>query len=237
MTNETMINAAARYFRRFAGICLLALLPATSLRADEQTIQIVADNDFAVFVGNSTGITRLLYQNEAAWPDQITQAASFSISLEAGETTIYLLGMGGGGEQENISGQINGVNIATLFWQDPASVQASSDVTPYLSNYNENENVADGTYVVQLAEVQNAFAQLSWGDPDINSWQSVIQQNPYSDSVGFAFPELNSVLFKISAESLDIPTIPEPASMAFLSVFGLLLALSMSRRQRARVVA
>lgn len=34
-------------------------------------LKVLADNDFAVFMGNDTEITRLFYQNNVSWPDQV----------------------------------------------------------------------------------------------------------------------------------------------------------------------
>src|SRR4051794_33930856 len=86
------------------------------------TIKIVADNDFALFAGTDTAVTRLIYQNDEAWPTQIAVASSLNFSLLPAETTFYLLGMGGGGE-ENISGTLNNVDITSI------SVLMSSDLS------------------------------------------------------------------------------------------------------------
>lgn len=218
------------FYRRSATIVAFLLCGYAitgSLRASDQTIQLIADNDFAVFAGTSTSVTRILYQNDVAWPDQIAAATSFSITLQGAEDTIYVLAMGGGGAEENLSGQINGVNIAMLYLQNSADVQASSNVAPYLSNYNVGNNVALSTYEVQLSEVQNALNELDWGAPTINSSQTVIEQNPYSDGLGFSFPTGNAVLFKFTAENLNIP---EPSAAVFMSALALAFVAGVRRK-------
>lgn len=205
------------------------------------TIQFVADNDFAVFTGTLSGINRLIYQNNSNWEDQIAEAASFSFNLQPGEDTFYVLAMGSDGN-ENISGSLNGVNIARVFLDDNASVFASSNLVTFLSGRNPSGNdsaVGNGTYNAQLADMQAAFSSLTWGTPTLN-YATVVQQNPYAyDSilnqrVGFGVPDNGALLFRFSAESVgvDLAPIPEPATYAALAGLAALGLAIWRRRSR-----
>lgn len=222
-----------------AGIALM-LLALAPLRA-QTTIQIVADNDFAVFAGTTTSVTRLIYQNNVTWSDQIAAATSFTFSLEAGEDTFYVLAMGGGGE-ENISGKINGVNLVAVNDNDYSEGWMSSDIAFFLTNYSSQMgDVAEGTYVAQTADVQAALASVSWFLPNIVSGQTVIDANPHSydsgrdDQVGFSVSDSTAVLFRFSAESVGVPVtpVPEPSTYAMLAGVAALGFVAWSRRRQA----
>lgn len=186
---------------------------------------LVADNDFAVFSGTDTSVNNLLFQNNLSWYDQKNVPSLPSLSLAAGDTNIYLLAMGGGGSQENISGIINGINIT-----DPSlTVSMSSDLAPYLTGYN-NSDVAHGTYDAQLVDVQNAFSSLTWGAPALNSSQTVIQQAGFGQ--GFIFGTSTAHLFKFSASQLGVTKVPEPSILALMG-FGF-IGLSLVTRRKKR---
>jgi hypothetical protein len=67
------------------------------LYVEPNTLQLVADNDFAVFAGNSTSITRKIYQNLVGWDQQIVNAASLTFDLLNEEDTYYILAIDWGG--------------------------------------------------------------------------------------------------------------------------------------------
>lgn len=215
---------------------LLTLIGA-SLAASAQavTIQLVADNDFAVYAGTSSTITRSIYQNGVVWNDQIAAAASFSFELEPGENTYYVLAMGGGVE-ENISGRINGVNLVDVFTLDNQAIRQSANVASFLSGYNFTA-VGNGSFTPVLSDVQTALAGTTFGSPSIDSGRQVINGNPFSLSalsntrVGFAFPAGTAVLYKFAAEEVAAP-IPEPSSAAALVGLGA-LGFVAGRRRRA----
>ena len=55
------------------GLIVWAGITVTSVRGQGSfSMQLVADNDFAVFGGTATGVNDLLYQNNDAWPQQIS---------------------------------------------------------------------------------------------------------------------------------------------------------------------
>ncbi len=215
---------------------LLTLIGA-SLAASAQavTIQLVADNDFAVYAGTSSTITRSIYQNGVVWDDQIAAAASFSFELEPGENTYYVLAMGGGVE-ENISGRINGVNLVDVFTLDNQAIRQSANVASFLSGYNSTA-VANGSFTPVLSDVQTALAGTTFGSPTVDSGRQVINGNPFSLSalsntqVGFAFPAGTAVLYKFASEEVASP-IPEPSSAAALVGLAA-LGFVAGRRRRA----
>jgi len=172
------------------------------------TIQIVSDNDFALLTGTPTTVTRLVNQNNVVWNTQITNASSFNLTLNAGEDTIYILAMGGGGE-ENVSGKINNVDIATL-----SNIRVSSNVRAYLGGYN-NTDVADGTYNASLLDVQSALPNLTWSTPTTGSG-AVISLSGFA--LGYPFPDSTAVLYRFSATEVGVVSVPEPSALSLLAV-------------------
>jgi hypothetical protein len=199
---------------RFAVLGAALSAGATVAHGQSFSMQIVADNDFAVFAGTSSSVTELLYQNDYSWPDQINNLSTLSFDLQNGETTFYLLGMGGGG-QENISGTVNGVDITTI-----SDILMSSDIGPYLTGYEAQSSggtVADGTFDASLTDVQAAFSSLTWGPPTPNTSDAVIQlASP--NGVGFDFPSQTAELFSFSTADVGVTSTPEPSTTGLLLV-------------------
>lgn len=197
------------------------LLASSGLSQAAVTLEIISDNDFAVFVGSSTAITRLVYQNNESWPDQIAAASSLDFIFEAGESTIYLLAMGGGGE-ENVGGRMNGVDLTTI------DVSKSSDLSGILSNYTSNLTaVAEGTYSASLSEVSAALPELTWGDVN------VMEGGVGSIVTGFAFHHADStaVIYRFTAEDIGVdvpPAVPEPS----VTLLGLVAGIGLLSRRR-----
>jgi hypothetical protein len=189
------------------------------------TIQFVADNDFAVFTGTDNNVTRLIYQNNVGWPDQIAAASSQSFTLQTGESTFYLLGMGGGG-QENISGTVNGVDITNI------AVLMSSDLSSQLTGYNLG-SVAAGTYDASVADVQAGFSGLTWGLPTLNTTDAVIVLAA-PNHIGYHFDDGTAHLFAFSAT--DVSGVPEPSTWGLGMIgFGAILLMALRRTSSARV--
>jgi len=204
-----------------AGSCATSVWGQSSF-----SMQIVADNDFAVFGGTSSGINDLLYQNDASWPDQISNLSTLNFTLQSGDTMFYVLGMGGGG-QENISGTINGVDMTTI------DVSMSSDLSSYLTGYlvdgQPDGSVAGGSYNASLADVQAAYPNLTWGSPTINSSDNVIEIASPNGS-GFHFDDSTAHLFTFDATAVGITPVPEPCTLALAGLGGASLLLFRRRK-------
>lgn len=199
----------------------IALSTAGFAQATPFTIELVTDNDFAIFGGTATSINNVLYQNNVDWYNQIPQLSVMTFNLAPTDTTFYVLAMGGGGPEENISGKVNGVNIANV----PVSV--SANVNGFLSGYNLT-SVAAGTYNASLVDVQTAFANTSWSTPTLTTNQAVIQQAGFGS--GYSFASGTAHLFRFEAVAVNVE-VPEPTGIA---LFGLgLLGLAAVRRMKA----
>jgi len=188
----------------------IGFLLTGSASATPFSISMVADNDFTIFSGTSTGINHLLYQNNVDWPNQITALSTLNFNLAAGDDVFYVLGMGGGGSEENISGEVNGVNMTDL----SVSVSMSSDLSSFLTGYSTG--VAAGTYNANLSDVQNAFSSLTWGPPVLNSIQTVITQAGFGQ--GFTFGTLTAHLFSFDAADVGVAAVPEPTTLVLLAL-------------------
>lgn len=197
----------------------LGVLSASSANASSFTMSMVVDNDFAVFTGTTTSINHLLYQNNVVWNSQIAQLSTLNFNLAAGDNILYILAMGGGG-QENISGTVNGVNIVNM------SVSESSNINSFLSGYNFG-TVTNGSYNAQLSDVQTAFAQATWSAPVLNFTDIVI--NAAGFGAGYHFDNTTAHLFQFTAADANIH-VPEPTGFALMGLG--LLGLAATRRRK-----
>lgn len=191
-------------------------------------MQIVVDNDFAVFGGTSSGITELLYQNQVSWYTQVASIQNFSFNLQQGNDFIYVLAMDGGGIS-SFAGTLNGVNVT-----DPSlNVSLSSNLSSYLTGYNLGA-VAAGSYSALLQDVQASFADLRWITPTIsNNPSQVIGASLAQFGFGYLYNINGAQLFRFSAPELNISvpaaSVPEPATLVIFG-FALLAMRRFSKR-------
>lgn len=217
-------------FHLSAVAVFLGLMSVGAANASPFSIKMVADNDFAIFGGTATGINDLLYQNNVDWSSQILTLSSLTFTLPAADTMFYVLGMGGGGE-ENISGLINGVDMTS------ASVLAtmSSNIQSYLG-YNTG-TVSGGTFNANLSDVQTAFSHLTWGAPSIDTNDTVIVAAA-PNHIGFHFDDSTAHLFAFSSRAVGVDpgpgAVPEPSSIA-LALIGLASLMRLRRRPRKTI--
>jgi len=207
-------------------VFLMGLLSIGSASATPFNISIVADNDFTVFSGTNSAINSVLYQNNVGWGSQIAALSTLQFNLAASDDIFYILAMGGGGAQENISGLINGVNMT-----DPSvSVSMSTNISSFLSNYASG-NVASGIYNASLFDVQTAFssAGFAWGAPTLNSNQHVINLSGFGS--GYTFASNSAHLFKFEASDVGVNAVPEPSLLA-IGALGLIGLTIRARRRR-----
>jgi PEP-CTERM motif len=202
---------------------------ATTTVSNAQTVQLIADNDYALFAGTVSSIDRLIYNNSVVWNNQLVNASSINLNIGPGETYLYILAMGGGAF-ENVSGKFDGANIVNIFNSNNADIQVSNAIQSSLPSYNL-VNVINGTYSVNLSDGQTAFGAVNtWNNPAIDGAQTVILANPAAEITpggfrqGFTFGTQTAVFYRITAA-----TIPEPSSVMLLGA-GMMSLLVRRRR-------
>ena len=220
------VNGASRIVRCIAAVtCLLSTFAFVNLESSRVSaisvpdpptvgggIRIVSDNDYALFAGNATNVTRLIQQNNDVFWDQIAAAASYKIALEEGETYVYLMGMGGGGA-EDIGGTLNNVDVTSISsgvngLQRAVSRPGGSSqsgyllINPFLTGWDAASNgncggaitVCYGQYEAQLSEVQTALTGAVWDNPPSVGWGQA--------GNAFAYPDSTAVMFRLKASTL-----------------------------------
>ncbi|MEI6341633.1 MAG: YDG domain-containing protein, partial [Verrucomicrobiota bacterium] len=173
---------------------LMELPGAPRLGSRVANVAMVADNDFAVFVGTESGPTRLAYQNPYQWGGQAGREVG--VEFTGAETHLYIVALGGGGI-EGIDGTLDGSDIKTL---KPGVVERAMngngylDVSGALAGYNLSR-VEGGLYEVGLGDLQGALGGANWGAPPqaVPGW---IWAFP-SGSV-WSFPSGNAVVFRVN---------------------------------------
>ncbi|MDP5460067.1 hypothetical protein [Alishewanella sp. SMS8] len=201
--------------------------------------KLVADNDFALFSGTESKIEDLLFQNNFVWGSQINQNnTQFTYNSASPNSYIYIVALGGGGQQENISGMINGVKI--------------TDVNPlwHLFTINTNvlpgstpSNIASGAYSVQISDLNNLINNSTapfWSDTLLvqNSTHTVIQKAGFG--AGYTMPTVNGLLLKYQVQDFNInarAVAPDAASVPTPSTFAIfllgLMGLGFARLRKA----
>jgi hypothetical protein len=149
------------------------------------TLGLITDNDFAAWMGDDKNVTRLFWQNNVSWYDQVAAMSNQDVVPQIGETYIYVLAMGGDnytgiaggpgtGGQEDWAGAINGKSLLTYPGAQVAIGRTTTDardikldgyllLNNYLANWSSSAgNISWGTYSPTLAEVRNGLENAIW---------------------------------------------------------------------------
>lgn len=169
-----------------------APLPPAGPVFNQVQLKVLVDNDFAVFMGNDQEVTRLFYQNNVSWYDQVVSIQTLDVYPISGETYIYIMPLGGNGYiapgggrggEENYSGVLNNIPLLDYPGAEVAvgrSVANANDIfnfgylvfNDHFSSYNTGQ-AAGGTYNVLLEELQPATQNLIWS-PAMRTYSPVI---------------------------------------------------------------
>ena len=149
------------------------------------TLGLIADNDFAAWMGDDRNVTRLFWQNNVSWPEQVSAMSSQDVVPQIGETYIYVLAMGGNGYtgnaggpgvdgQEDWAGAINGKSLLSYAGAQVAIGRTTPDarditldgyllLNGYLADWNSSAgSIEGGTYSPSLTEVRNGLEDAIW---------------------------------------------------------------------------
>lgn len=179
-------------------------LPAPP-KFNDVSLEVLADNDFAVFMGNDQEITRLFYQNTFSWYAQVAGIKTLNVYPGPGETFVYIMPMGGDeyippsageGGQENWSGRLNNIYLLDYPGAEVAIGRRVPDprdiihfgyllFNNYLPGFTTSANtIADGIFDPSESDVIAATKNLIWG-PAVRSNSPDIKvpniSNPVSD--------------------------------------------------------
>jgi len=183
------------------------------------TLKVIVDNDFVAFLGDSSNATRLFYQNDFVWMDQIANATTLDIYPQSGETYLYIAAMGGGGS-ETIGGNLNGIDIVSIPGAQVASSRSPlgtagisgiyATFQSYVSNYNSGSAVVWGPQVVTLAQIQTALTGAIWSSATGGNTTSGVCCESAATGAGLSgkgwlFPDSTMVVFRYPISALSLP--------------------------------
>ena len=152
------------------------------------TLGLITDNDFASWMGDDRNVTRLFWQNNSQWGEQVAAMSSQDVVPQIGETYIYVLAMGGNGYtgqarspgdsgvdgQEDWAGAINGKSLLSYPGAQVAIGRSTSDardikldgyllLNGYLANwYSSATEIENGSYSPTLSEVRSGLINAIW---------------------------------------------------------------------------
>ena len=227
-----MHRYSARFFARVSLVALAVLSSIVSIGLGSHSrvaaasvpsapviggsIRIIADNDFALLAGDENNVTRMILQNDFVWMDQVSNATTYQINLNGGETYLYLLAMGGGGG-ESIGGLLNEVDITTITSGVNGNQRAVSRtggstqdgfllLNTFFSDWssigfsgNTATNVEYGKYAAPIAGIQTALTGATWGDPPARISGGI---GGSVTGYGYNIPSSKAVMFRFKSTSL-----------------------------------
>lgn len=186
--------------------------------------KLVADNDFALFSGTESNIVELLFQNNLTWTQQINNNTQFTYNNTSPNAYFYILALGGGGPQENISGMINNIKITDInpLWHRFA---VNTTVLPG----STAKSIESGTYNVQISDVNKLINNGSanfWSDSVLgkNSTHTVIKNAGFG--TGFTMPTGQGLLLRYNVQDFNVnlrPVVQNAASVPTPSTFAIFL--------------
>lgn len=149
-------------------------------------LKVLADNDFAVFMGNDLEVTRLFYQNNVSWPAQVSNIQTLDVYPQSGETYIYIVPMGGNGnytadngspeaaQEEDWNGVLNGIPLLDYPGAEVAVGRRVADsldlfhsdflmIHRHLTNWASSSGaIAGGTFSATTDDVKRASQNVIW---------------------------------------------------------------------------
>jgi len=160
---------------------------------DPVILALITDNDFSAYMGDDRNVTRLFWQNDVSWYDQVDAMEAQDVIPRAGETFIYVLAMGGDsytgtartagdngtGGQEDWAGTINEKSLLTYAGAQVAIGKSSVDARTKILDgylllndflpdwYSSAGNIAGGVYSPDLLSVQTGLTDAIWSSATI----------------------------------------------------------------------
>lgn len=185
MKKPKSINISLVARRSFFALALSILLspysspwaiaaPPNAPTFSQSRLQIVVDNDYAAFYGDSSNVNQLLNQNNVDWGTQVSNASTLDIVGSETQTYVYIVAMGGGGN-EDYGGRLNGQDVTgisgaqfaetashTSTFGSGSKTNSYLEIKSFLTGYS-SADAAAGTYNVSLSDLQSALSGASWG--------------------------------------------------------------------------
>jgi len=198
-------------------------------------VQIVSDNSFDLFLGNSSGITSVFYENQVSWGDQITAASVLDVVPNPGDTYLYVMAMGGGGT-EDWGGYLNykdfitypGAQVVRDASPIGSGIKGASylDVGNYITGFHDHQQgctsspscdtVENGGFSDPnlLADAQAALNGAIWGsatygDAGVPYYTSsgVCCSSPLSGK-GWSMPSNSAIMYRYPLGNAGLPLTP-----------------------------
>lgn len=166
------------------------------------TLGLITDNDFAAWMGDDRNVSRLFWQNDVSWYDQVAAMSNQDVVPQIGETYIYILAMGGDhytgigggpgvGGQEDWAGAINGKTLLTYPGAQVAVGRSTADardinldgyllMNNYLTNWYSSEGqIAWGSYSPTLGDLRTGLENVIWSPATESNHPAIA--NPRTD--------------------------------------------------------